>query len=184
MKTLILTTTTLITLFASSLLAADKVEPAPFQQTLALHGITFRVTTVEQPGKPAVLRLTPSGLKGDNSPVEAPLNGRVISAEIADLNIDRSPEVYVFVRLPGDGAGVSVFAWSANNNKSLSQIALREIPAGDERLTGYQGKDEFAIVESVLVRRFPVVDRMRQISYKLEAGEAGWILRPGRSTEF
>jgi hypothetical protein len=39
-------------------------------------------------------------------------------------------------------------------------------------------------VESVLLRRFPVGGKTRQISYKLEAGEAGWILRPGRSTEF
>jgi hypothetical protein len=174
----------LATLFASSLLAAEEAKPQPFQQSLALHGITFQVTAIELPGQPAVLRVTPAGLKGDNRPVEVPLNGSVVRAEIADLNVDQSPEVYVYVRPPGKGAGIAVFAWSANKNKSLSEIALREIPAGDARLQGYEGKDEFAVVEGVLLRRFPVGGKMRQITYRLEAGEAGWILRPGRSIEF
>lgn len=61
---------------------------------------------------------------------------------------------------------------------------LGEVPDGDARLKGCHGKDDFAVVERVLLRSFPVGGKTRQISYKLEAGEAGWILRPGRTTEF
>ena len=49
------------------------------------------------------------------------------------------------------------------------------------------GHDEFAVVENVLARRFPVYKEgdsnanptggTRQIQYKLKAGEAGWVLR-------
>lgn len=50
------------------------------------------------------------------------------------------------------------------------------------------------MVETTLVQRFPVYDsadagagrtgKMRQVQYKLVAGEAGWILREDKVTEF
>jgi hypothetical protein len=56
------------------------------------------------------------------------------------------------------------------------------------------GHDEFAVVERVLVRRFPVykpgdtnsnpTGGMRQIAYKLFSGEAGWVLRVERVDNF
>jgi hypothetical protein len=62
------------------------------------------------------------------------------------------------------------------------------------RRDGYMGHDEFAVVENSLVRRFPVYregdtntapsGRMRQIQYKLVAGESGWVLRKDRIVEY
>jgi hypothetical protein len=56
---------------------------------------------------------------------------------------------------------------------------------------GYRGQDEFAVLEGVLGRRFPVHDesgaptgRIRQLQYLLDAGEAGWILKVDRILEF
>ena len=59
---------------------------------------------------------------------------------------------------------------------------------------GYMGHDEFAIVENSLARRFPIYaagdsnaapsGKMRQVSYGLVAGEAGWLLRMRDVTEF
>ena len=56
------------------------------------------------------------------------------------------------------------------------------------------GHDEFRVVESSLVRRFPVYREgdtnakptggTRQISYELKAGEAGWVLRPGKPVSY
>ena len=49
------------------------------------------------------------------------------------------------------------------------------------------GHDEFAVVESTFVQRFPIYSdgdvnakpsaRMRQLQYKLRPGEAGWVLK-------
>lgn len=49
------------------------------------------------------------------------------------------------------------------------------------------GHDEFQVVENSLVRRFPIYKdgdsnakpsgKMRQLQYKLKAGEAGWLLK-------
>jgi hypothetical protein len=56
------------------------------------------------------------------------------------------------------------------------------------------GHDEFAVVENRLVRRFPVYlagdtnaepsGGTRQIQYRLDAGEAGWILAVDRVVEY
>ena len=42
-----------------------------------------------------------------------------------------------------------------------------------------------AVVESEFAHRFPIGEgRMRQLQYRLVAGEAGWILKFDRMTEF
>jgi hypothetical protein len=59
---------------------------------------------------------------------------------------------------------------------------------------GYMGHDQFAVVESTLMRRFPVYRQadtnanptggMRQLQYKLIPGEAGWILKVDKVVEY
>jgi hypothetical protein len=59
---------------------------------------------------------------------------------------------------------------------------------------GYRGRDEFAVVENVLARRFPIYRErdtiekpsggMRQLQYKLFPGEASWAMKVDRVTEF
>ena len=78
--------------------------------------------------------------------------------------------------------------------KSLSAIFLPDIAEDATLSQGYTGHDEFAIVENSLARRFPIYaagdsnaapsGKMRQVSYGLVAGEAGWLLRMRDVTEF
>lgn len=91
--------------------------------------------------------------------------------------------------MPGE-----LIAYSANNKKSLSEIYLPPVSDNPKTAEGYQGEDSFAVVENRLVQRFPVYDsadagagrtgKMRQVQYTLVAGEAGWILREDKVTEF
>ena len=118
----------------------------------------------------------------------------VVLAEIADLNVDGSPEIYVYVQSAGSGSYASLVAYSATKKKSLSQIYLPPITGDAKAAKGYMGHDEFRVVESTLVRRFPVyrdgdtnakpTGGTRQIQYKLAAGEAGWYLRPDKVVEY
>jgi hypothetical protein len=76
----------------------------------------------------------------------------------------------------------------------LSEIYLPVVSENAKAAEGYQGEDEFAVVEGVLVRRFPVYEsadegagrtgRMREIRYRLVAGEAGWVLRGDGVVEY
>jgi hypothetical protein len=91
--------------------------------------------------------------------------------------------------MPGE-----LVAYAANHKKSLSEIYLPPVSENAKVAEGYQGEDEFAVVENALVRRFPVYDsaeagagrtgKMRQVEYRLVAGEAGWVLKGGEGTEF
>lgn len=167
--------------------------PTPFEQKLSLLGITFQVETSAS-GNMRELVVTPGGLEKDNYPIRLALTGTIRGAEIGDINSDGSPELYVYVTLPGPGKRVELLAWSANNKKSLSAIHLPELPADDPKLKGYRGHDEFAVVEGIVARRFPIYKQtdsddkptggMRQFQYKLKAGEALWILSLDKSVEF
>lgn len=164
-----------------------------FDKTLKLQGISFHIQCPNDSSLNQVT-LTPKGLEGDNSVITVEADGTVTGAEVADLNADGSPEIYIYVTSAGSGSYASLIAYSANKLKSLSEIHLPEL-ADDKKLSiGYMGHDEFAVVENTLARRFPIYKegdsnarpsgKTRQIQYKLGAGEASWILKIDRVVEF
>jgi hypothetical protein len=165
--------------------------PAAFDKTLELQGIRFHVTGNGQ-GSTSTLKIMPSGLEIDNAPIVKTIDGSVSGAEVADLDADGSPEIYVYVTSAGSGSYGSLVAYAANQRKSLSEIVLP--PLTEEAAKGYMGHDEFAVLEGVLGRRFPVyrdgdsnvrpTGGMRQLQYKLVPGEASWQLRLDRMSEF
>jgi hypothetical protein len=176
--------------------AASEAAPATrvsFYRTLELQGIRFRVTSSTD-GSVNTLQIVPAGLKIDNSPVVRTIDGTVTGAEVADLNVDGSPEIYVYVTSTGSGSYGCLVAYSANRRKSLSEIYLPPITNDKAVSKGYLGHDEFAVVESVLVRRFPIyrdgdtnakpTGGIRQLQYKLAPGEAVWVLNLDRVVEY
>ena len=172
--------------------ATSEVEPTgiSYAQVLQLQGVTFNVISPNASASNTVTVST-AGLEIDNSAWSQPVDGIVTGAEVADLNVDGSPEVYVYGKSNDADAKGSVVAYVANNRKSLSMASMPPLSDTPGAADGYQGGDEFAVVESVLARRFPVHDeggaptgKTRQVQYKLAAGEAGWILEIDRITEF
>ncbi|CRI66271.1 exported hypothetical protein [Thiocapsa sp. KS1] len=155
---------------------------APFLKTLELHGIRF-VVSADYQSPTATVTITPSGLEIDNSPVTRSIDWRVKDAEVADLDVDRSPEIYVYLT---SDTGDSLVALSANKRKSLSDIDLPPLDETPGAMAGYRGRDAFAVGEGRLLRRFPIyrdgdsdaepTGGMRQLQYRLEPGEAGWRL--------
>ncbi len=166
---------------------------AAFDRTLEWQGIRFHVTATNS-GSINTLRVEPAGLTIDNQPVTKTIDGVVTNAEVADLNVDGSPEVYIYVTSAGSGSYGSVVGYAANRRKSLSEIFMPAIEPNSPNAKGYMGHDEFAVVENILARRFPIYREgdsnakptggMRQLQYKLVAGEASWRLRLDRVTEF
>jgi hypothetical protein len=164
-----------------------------FDRKLSLQGITFHVTSPNVESGNTVT-ITPGGLKGDNSPIKHQIEGRVIGAEVADLNADQSPEIYVYGRAPGPQARGVLVAYSANRKKSLSDIYLPPLTDHKGASAGYHGHDEMAVLEGVLGRRFPIygeggesaspTGKTRQLQYKLTAGEAGWVLKLDKMLEY
>lgn len=173
----------------STSLRSKEAVPA-FDRTLAWQGARFQVTSANT-GVPNLVRVAPSGLLSDNAVQEREVAGIVTGAEVADLNADGSPEVYVYVASMDDSAQGSLLAFSANRGRSLSDIVLPPLKATPGASAGYRGHDEFAVLEGVLGRRFPIHDkagqptgRMRQLQYRLVPGEAAWRLRVERVLSF
>jgi hypothetical protein len=173
--------------------APARSSAAGFDQELELQGITFHVACPNDSSAPTVT-ITPSGLAIDDAAMKQEAEGHVVGAEVADLNVDGSPEIYVYVQSAGSGSYASLVAYSANARKSLSRIYLPPITDDPRASKGYLGHDEFRVVERTLVRRFPVyrdgdtnakpTGGTRQIQYELAAGEAGWVLRADRVVEY
>ena len=152
----------------------DLAPPASFEQTLELQGIRFRVSCSNSSSTNKLV-ITPAGLEIDNSPITRDVDGTVTGAEIGDLNVDGSPEIYIYVTSAGSGSNGSLVAYSANKRKSLSDIFLPPVADNPKANLGYMGHDEFAVVESTLVQRFPIYGKgdtnakpsgkMRQVQY-------------------
>jgi hypothetical protein len=166
---------------------ASSTTDASFNQKFTLHGISFQVTSQ---GKK--LRFVPSGLKIDNTPIERDIEGTVTGADIGDINVDRSPEIYVYIKDSKDNA--SLIAYSANKKKSLSEIYLPPFTDDSKLAKGYRGHDDIAMVEGIIALRFPIykdndtddkpTGGMRQLQYKLTQGEASWTLKLDKMLEF
>ncbi|WP_137401437.1 hypothetical protein [Echinicola rosea] len=147
-------------------LDATQVDPTDYTKTLNLSSQLFIVTAREE----ALIIESPT-LEVDKGPYESVLTGEVLNAEIGDLNADGEAEIFIYSR-DGEGYG-KVVGYSVNNGKSMSMIAIPPIADSQEANAGYEGGDEFAIVENNLVRRFPLANgKTKQIQYKLKDGEA------------
>jgi hypothetical protein len=158
-------------------------KPARLERTLELHGIQFAISSPNL-ARGNTLRIVPRGLVDDSEIVQA-VDGVVADAEIADLNSDEAPEVYVYVRSADAAARMSLIAYASNRNRSLSAIHLPPIDDVPGAAEGYSGHDGMAVVESVFARRFPIQGGgIRQLQYRLAAGEASWVLKFDRMTEF
>ena len=42
------------------------------------------------------LKVTPKNLEVDNTPIVAAIKGKILDAEIADINGDNSPEIFIY----------------------------------------------------------------------------------------
>lgn len=127
------------------------------------------------------------GLKVGNPAIKKVIFGSVTQVEVADLDADGSPEIYVFYTGEGSGAYGGLLGFAVNARKSMSEIILPDLAEDTEAGRGYMGHDEFSIVENRLGRRFPVyrsgdsnskpTGGTRVLYYTLVKGEAGWILK-------
>jgi hypothetical protein len=176
-----------------SALPPPPAPPVPLRRSLSLQGVRLQLSSANE-ASVNELKIVPAGLSRDNTPIVRSIDGQVGGAEMADLDTDGSPEVYVYVISAGSGSYGSLVAYAANKRRSLSEVTLPPLdytPGADK---GYMGHDQFAVVENRLVRRFPVYrvgdtnaapsGGVRQLQYKLQRGESGWRLVVDRVVEY
>jgi hypothetical protein len=168
---------------------APLAQAAPFQQQASLQGVTFQV---KSSGEGSIQKLVvKASEQGHVLPVvKEEIDGRVTGMEVEDLNSDGKPELLVYSTSAGSGSYGSVNAWTVSNGHTLLPITMPELSGAMAK--GYMGHDSFAVVETSLMRRFPIyrpgdsnakpTGGLRTITYKLVPGEASWQFKPVSSS--
>jgi len=164
----------------------------PLKTTLALQGIRFTLASANQ-GSVNTLVVTPAGLSRDNSRLTSEIDGTVTSAEVADLDGDGSPELYIGITSAGSSSAGSLLGYAVNKRKSLSGVFLPPLDPTSPQAQGYQGHDSFRTEGRHLVQRFPLYrpgdanaspsGGMRTLYHRLARGEAGWLLQLDKSDD-
>lgn len=164
---------------SSSINKSTTTDNTPFTKELSLQGITFSIAATNQMPTNSVA-LETEGLEIGNDSQTIEIAGELINAETEDMNSDGSPEVILFFNSYDSIPEQFAIGFSVNNLKSLSRITIPQMT--EEQKKGYQGGLEMAVVETKLIRRFPLyeqrgnnwvkTDKMRQLQYVLKEGEA------------
>jgi len=179
-----LTASVVLFLLLAGILPAQ--EDKSFHRTYTLYGISFEVSC-DNNSSLGTLTVKTEGLVRDEILTQT-IDGTVNRAEIADMNSDGAPEIYIFITSSGSGSYGSVIAYSSNRNQSVSKICFPEDNPKEKILQGYMGHDRFTVRKHRLERRFPLyrkydtnafpAGRMQTVLYKLVPGEATWQLQP------
>lgn len=107
------------------------------------------------------------------------INGKVTNAEIADLNNDGYPELYVFTISDNPKELSEIIAYGSNRNKSATPIYVKPIAKNIPSSNSINGTDTVYIKDNKLVREFPkkyLSGKKTKIIYSLKRGETSLIL--------
>ena len=147
-----------------------------FNKTLTLQGVNFYVTCANE-GSQNTLRIVPSGAVHNVRNIEQQIDGSVIGAEVADLDGNGTPEIYVFVQSAGSGSYGAVVGHAVNAGATTSPITMPELTDDPKASAGYMGRDRFSVTRDRLVRQFPIYREgdsnaspsggTRQVQYRL-----------------
>lgn len=111
----------------------------------------------------------------------------ITATVIGDLDKNGFDEIYIISTSVGTGTYGNILGVSSNRDKSLSVMFVPEMNEDDKKpgklFDGYEGHDEYAIENGVLIRRFPYKgdkNNMKSVPYQVMLGEGGLILAPKR----
>ncbi len=155
-----------------------------FFKRLTVQGVVFSVSA---PGNGQLQVVAETG--GEPIVMEQWIEGKVTDAEAEDLDGNGLPEVLVYLSSGSQNYG-KVIGYSMYSRSTMGQIYFPGIQNDPSVNRGYMGGDEFEIVETTLVQRFPVYQngrptgQMRQVQWKLGQGENSPAFRIDRTSEY
>ena len=123
-----------------------------FQKILILQNHQFDIKTNESG---AIRELTLKVSRNNQSliTIRQKTDGWVVNAEVADLDNNNAPEVYIYACSYGTGAFGKVYAFQFYP-ANFEPIVLETLSAAQSQ--GYMGHDIFDIENKIMVRRFPI----------------------------
>lgn len=165
-----------------------------FDSTMKLGKAGYKVFCTNKFPDKNMLTINPVGFEKDAREVSFEIKGRVVRAEVDDLNRDGFPDLVVYVYTSGTKNTGTVIGISSDKNEGFAPIIFPDIYDDPKIKTGYAGNDDFRLMEGYLIRRFPVYDMSdtanvhptgvtRQVMYNVVPGERGLKFKVMRSYE-
>ncbi|WP_224484638.1 hypothetical protein [Robertkochia aurantiaca] len=160
----------------------DDTAASDFKKTLEWEYSPNPVTAIIRTNSENMVEVEFPGFENKQQNYVAEFRGEISGAEIGDLNGDSWPEIVIYTTDSGELPEGRVIGYSVLNGKSATMINWPQFSEEERKEYGYAGGDEFAIVETTLVRRFPRYNlngsektqtgETTQLQYKLSPGEA------------
>ena len=132
--------------------APPTVAQPAFSKSLERGNFTADIT-VTGAGNRRTLALTARRAGQELAVIRDSVAGEITEALLTDLNQNELPEILVFAREAGSQAHGQVYGYEFAT-QAWERFQLPNLPP--EATTGYQGHDQFTVVNSDLVRTFPV----------------------------
>lgn len=111
------------------------------------------------------------------------VDGAVVNAEVADLDSNRFPELYIYSTSVGSGSFGRVYAWQFLPDRK-ADITLPNWRL--QPVTGYMGHDSLWVERDILCRKYPVYrfgdanadpsGGYQMVRYKLQPAGVGYAL--------
>ena len=133
--------------------SAGALAQSAFERSLSRLGVDFNVRCANA-GSLNTLHIELRGRAMHAISLE--VDGVVTGAEVADLDHDGQPELYVYLASAGSGSYGTVIGVTLGSDRALVRLRLEDIVPESSVLRGYQGRDRFAVEHDALLRRFPL----------------------------
>lgn len=125
---------------------------AHYDKSLRFNVYTFTVSAADTG---AVRELTVNAYRGAQllTNFRVRIDGAIVGAEVADLDNNRFPEVYVYSTSDGSGSFGRVYAWQFLPERRADITAANWSLPTD---SGYMGHDSLWVERDILCRKYPV----------------------------
>lgn len=156
-----------------------------FDTTMKIGKVGYRVICSNKNNDKNPLKLSLIGFEENRGDIDVDVKGKVLSAEVDDVNNDGFPDLLMYIYSEGDKRKGTVLAIASDNNKSVLPIIFPDILDDEKLKVGYNGGDEFRLLNGRLLRKFPVYNTtdssanstttgvVRQVIYRVIYGEKG-----------
>jgi hypothetical protein len=170
-----------LVLLANSILATAQIKRLDTLAQLGRSG--YRVYTSNKSNDKNAVNIKLVGFESEARDLDFTVEGKIKSIAVEDFNNDGFPDLLLFIYSGADFCKATVIGIASEENKSCVPIFFPDIRDDAKLRVGYNGHDEFTIIEGNLFRKFPVynpdnltglpTDIKRNIQYRVVKGEKG-----------
>jgi hypothetical protein len=179
--------TTLFTAFIVLFINASLAQQArPIDTTIKLGKSGYRIKCNNKKPDKNTFNINPIGFESGARDYDLEVKGRVIKAEVDDLNNDGFADVVVYVVNYNDHNKGYVIGISSSKNEGMVPMLFPDIMDDPKLRVGYMGYDEFTLLQGTMLRTFPLYDTIdpanpkptglyRNVHYRVVATERGTL---------